>query len=274
MVRSLVFLALLNGLWAAGGPRIIIVTDMEGVGGVMSFEEQNLPGQRRYEESRALLTGEVNAAIDGAFDAGAAKVVVWDGHDGSRSLSLATLHPRAELIQGSSTPADYYMGEEHYDGVMIVGQHAMAGTKDGLLAHTQNHVTISGVFLNERRVGEIGQVLAIAGHFGIPGIFLAGDRAACREFLELQPKAETAAVKWMVGRASAHSLPHQEAKRLIREGARRAVARIGEFQPWRISGPVQLRFEYYPKDGKPVPPRLYKGANVLAAYQDWLGPKR
>ena len=82
----------------AAGPRICIVTDMEGVGGVNSWDEQVTPGQRRFEESRRLLTGEVNAAVAGAFDAGASRVVVWDGHDGSRTFSIDELDPRAELL--------------------------------------------------------------------------------------------------------------------------------------------------------------------------------
>src|SRR5208283_373051 len=57
-------------LAAGSGARILIVTDLEGVGGVNNADEQLLPGQRRYEESRRLLTGEVNAAVEGAFLAG------------------------------------------------------------------------------------------------------------------------------------------------------------------------------------------------------------
>lgn len=255
---------------AAQGPRILIVTDMEGVGGVYSFEEQTNPGQRRYDEARRLLTGELNAAIDGAYDAHAAQVVVWDGHGGSRALSIEDIHPRAELIQGPRTPPDYYMGESHYDAVMIVGQHAMAQTKRGLMAHTQS-LSVSGIYLNGKAVGEIGQVAAIAGYFGAPVIFLAGDRPAGEELREIQPKAETVAVKWMAGAASAHSLSHAQAKLLIREHARRAVERLAEFQPWRIQGPVEMRIEYYPaKDGKTPEPRVYKGANVLETYQNWL----
>src|SRR5579872_3366532 len=105
MVR-LQLMALLLATTALGGPRIFIVTDMEGVGGVNNADEQLLPGQRRYDESRHLLTGELNAAIEGAFAAGATEVVVWDGHDGSRSLSIEEIDPRARLIQGKPTPPD------------------------------------------------------------------------------------------------------------------------------------------------------------------------
>ena len=85
---------------AAQGPKIFIVTDMEGVGGVNNADEQLLPGQRRYEESRHLLTGEVNAAVVRALEAGASQAVIRDGHDASRSLSIDEIHPRAQLIQG------------------------------------------------------------------------------------------------------------------------------------------------------------------------------
>jgi len=257
---------------AERGPRIYIVTDMEGVAGVNSWEQVTV-GERRYEEGRRLLIGEVNAAIEGAMEAGASEVAVWDGHGGSRHLSVELLDARAHLIQGTPTPADYYLSEKRFEGVFIIGQHAMAGTKNGLLAHTQS-LRVKELTLNGKPVGELGQVAAIAGHFGIPVVLLSGDQAACDEFLALQPKGETVAVKKMAGTASAWSLSAAEARKRIREAARRAVQRIGEFQPWRIEGPVELRFEYHPekKEGveKEVPPRVYKGANVLEAYREWL----
>src|SRR4051794_23453346 len=147
----------------------LIVTDMEGVGGVNNADEQLLPGQRRYDESRRLLTGELNAAIEGAIAAGATEVVVWDGHDGSRSLSIEEVDPRARLLQGRPTPANYYLSERAYDAIFFVGQHAMAGAKGGVLSHSQSFA-IERISINGRAVGEIGQVAAIAGYFHIPVI--------------------------------------------------------------------------------------------------------
>jgi D-amino peptidase len=257
----------------AAGPRILVVTDMEGVGGVNNWDEQVMPGQRRFEETRRLLTGEVNAAVAGAFDAGAKSVVVWDGHDGSRALVIDEIDPRAELLQGRGTKGNYNFSSKLYDGVMFVGQHAMAGTRNGLLAHTQSRA-IERITINGKPVGEIGQVAAIAGYFDIPVIFLSGDQAACDEIRTLQPTAEVAAVKRMVGAGSSLSLPHMRAKELIRAQARRAVERTSEFKPWKIDGPVEMRFEWLPtKDPqKPAPaPQSYKGATVLEAFEQWLG---
>jgi D-amino peptidase len=283
MKALLLVLLFASSLQAADGARILIVTDMEGVGGVNNADEQLLPGQRRFEETHRLLVGELNAAVEGVLSTGASEVVIWDGHDGSRALSVDDIHPKAKLLQGRPTPATYYLSDKLYDGILFIGQHAMAGAKDGVLAHSQSF-TVQNIFINSRPVGEIGQVAAIAGYFGIPTIMLAGDQAACNELLALQPKAETVAVKSLAGRASTLSLSHAEAKTRIQAATRRAVERLREFSPWKIEGPIELKFEYYPDapgtsstalstDMKQLLPRTvtYRGRNVLEAFQQWLG---
>ena len=272
-----------SSLHAADGKRILIVTDMEGVGGVNNADEQLLPGQRRFEETHRLLVGELSAAVEGVLAAGAGEVVIWDGHDGSRALSVDDIHPKAKLIQGRPTPATYYLSDKLYDGILFIGQHAMSGAKDAVLPHSQSF-TVQNIFINSRPVGEIGQVAAIAGFFGIPVIMLAGDQAACDELLALQAKAETVAVKKLMGRASTLSLSHAEAKTRIQAAARRAVERLREFAPWKIDSPIELKFEYYPEapgsssaalstETKQLLPRtvIYRGRNVLEAFQQWLG---
>lgn len=272
MKQLFAVLLLVSSAAFAQGPRILIVTDLEGVGGVNDADEQLLPGQRRYLESRRLLTGEVNAAVEGALAAGAVAVDIWDGHDGSRTLSIDEIHPQARLIQGKPTPANYYMSDRAYDGILFVGQHAMAGTTGAVLAHSQSF-TVKRITLNGREVGELGQVAAIAGYFSIPVIMLSGDDAACKEMLALQPKAKTVAVKRLAGKLSSISLSHTEAKRQIREAAEQAVAHAREYAPWKISGPVELVFEYLPQPPQQAMARIvtYKGTTVLEAYEAWLG---
>jgi len=281
-VLLLVFL-FVSSVQAADGVRILIVTDMEGVGGVNNADEQLLPGQRRFEETHRLLAGELSAAVEGVLAAGASEVVIWDGHDGSRALSVDDIHPKAKLLQGRPTPATYYLSNRLYDGILFIGQHAMSGAKDAVLPHSQSFA-VQNIFINGKQVGEIGQVAAIAGYFGIPVIMLAGDQAACDELLALQAKAETVAVKTLAGKASTLSLSHAEAKTRIEAAARRAVARLREFAPWKIDGPIELKFEYYPEapgssssalstETKQLLPRTvtYRGRNVLEAFQQWLG---
>jgi hypothetical protein len=58
--------------------KVYISADMEGVGGVDTWQTQALPPGREYEKFRRLMTLEVNAAIAGAFEAGATEVLVSD----------------------------------------------------------------------------------------------------------------------------------------------------------------------------------------------------
>src|SRR5215831_18726603 len=110
---------------------------------------------------------------------------------------------------------------------------------------------------------------------------LAGDQAGCHEVLGIQPKGETVAVKSLAGKGSSLSLSHAEARKQIEAKARRAVERLPEFSPWKIEGPIELKFEYYPEtpggaasqlsQGKQVFPRtvIYRGGTVLEAYEEW-----
>src|SRR5438477_12456363 len=79
---------------------VFLITDAEGVGGVCR-QDQTEP---KDQEMRQLLTGEINAAVEGFMAAGADEVIVWDGHDGSQTLSTLTIHPKARLLMGGLGP--------------------------------------------------------------------------------------------------------------------------------------------------------------------------
>ena len=80
--------------------KIFIMTDLEGATGVAGRWSDFDPGRREHESARRLLTGDVNAAIEGAFEAGANEIVVLDGHGAAFSIILEDLDPRAQLIRG------------------------------------------------------------------------------------------------------------------------------------------------------------------------------
>ncbi len=67
--------------------KVLIAADMEGVSGVVDWE-QVIPGHAEYDRFRRLMTGDVNAAVRGAVEAGASEVIVTDGHHHNRNLLL------------------------------------------------------------------------------------------------------------------------------------------------------------------------------------------
>lgn len=236
---------------------IFLITDAEGVGGVCR-QDQTDP---KDQEMRQLLTGEINAAVDGFLAGGAEEIIVWDGHDGSQTLSTLTIHPKARLLMGGLGPS--MLMERRFSAVAYVGQHSKANIRSGIMAHSYSSLGIQNMLLNGKPVGEIDVIAAMAGHFGTPVIMLSGDLAAANELKEIVPGAELAVVKEGIGRYTCISLSAQSARETIREAARRSVAKIGSIKPYTVPGPVTLQVEYTTRNSLPIGAELRAGAEVL-----------
>ena len=231
--------------------KVYVGTDLEGVAGVVTFGVQTMPDGKYYEAAKQLLTAEVNAAVEGMLDAGVDDVLVSDGH-GPGAIAFEGLHRAAKLIHGRP-PAPRAVRDEiiaTYDVCIMIGQHAMAGTIDGNLNHTQSSASIDRYKLNGKPIGEIAQFALYHGSLGLPMIFLSGDDAACREVEELIPGVVTASVKHGLSRNSAISLSADESHRRIREGVKEAIARHQRdpLTPLTWPGPYVLEKRFFHTD--------------------------
>ena len=255
-MRWCVFLVFAVPIWGQM-KTIFLITDAEGVGGVCR-QEQTEP---KDPEMRQLLTGEINAAVEGFLAGGADEVLVWDGHDGSQTLSTLTIHPKAKLLMGSFGPS--MMMERRFSGVAYVGQHSKANTRGGIMSHSYSSLGIQNMLLNGKPVGEIDVIAAMAGHFGTPVIMLSGDQAAANEIREIVPDIEVAVVKEGIGRYNCISLSAPAARDAVREAARRSVSKIGAIKPYTVRGPVTLQIEYTTRNSLPPDADQRTGAEVL-----------
>jgi D-amino peptidase len=228
--------------------RVYISVDMEGIAGVSHWKPTGREDSG-YKEAVALMDGEANAAIQGAFDGGATGVTVNDSHGSMYNLSPEALDPRARLVQGRKA---YSMVEAAADGsfgvALFVGYHARAGHPRGTIAHTYTgQPTLTS--LSGRPVGEYGINAMYLGALGVPVGMVAGDDALAEEVADWLPWAERVIVKRGVSRAAADSLHPQEARRLVREGARRAVERAiaggreGP-QPLKLNPPIAVEIDF------------------------------
>jgi D-amino peptidase len=224
--------------------KIFIMTDLEGATGVAGRWPDFNPGGREHQSARRLLTGDVNAAIQGAFEAGADEAVVLDGHGAAFSIILGDLDPRAQLIRGRRL-SELEGLDETFDLMFAIGAHAMAGTPDGLLTHTLSSEGIENIWLNNKPVGEIGLWAALAGHYGVPLGLVTGDSAAVREAKALLGGIFTVAVKEATSRFAARCLHPQVSCRLILDAARKTVQNADRFAPYKPEMPIELRVEYH-----------------------------
>lgn len=227
--------------------KIYIITDMEGISGICN-EEQVKPGSPHYDRARRLLNGDVNAAIAGAFEGGATEVVVNDGHGGGFNLVLEEMDPRG-IYERPNGGLDLMPAlDASFAGVFCVGYHAMAGTLNGFLDHTQSSASWYNYYLNGRRSGELAQLGAWAGVDGVPVLLVTGDQAACDEGREFFGDIETVAVKQGIGRQHARCIQPETAREAIRSAATRALGLIGHVSPYRLETPLTVGLELYRSD--------------------------
>ena len=224
---------------------------LAAVAGIVSFADQAYPTGKYYEAGKKLVTGEVNAAVEGLVASGVDDVLVWDGH-GAGALLFEELHPAARLLHGRMNSFVHVMQDlvPTFDVAVMIGQHAMAGVATGNMNHTQDSQRIDYYKLNGRLIGEIGQFALFCGGYGVPLIFLSGDDAACAEAKDLAPNIGTVAVKQGICRGAAISLPMVEARRRIREGIADAVKRqrTRPVKPVQWPGPFVLEMRFFHTD--------------------------
>ncbi len=231
--------------------KILIAVDMEGITGVTTWDEVT-PGHAEYPRFRKLMTQDVNAAIRGAYEAGADEVIIADGHWHGSNILIEELDPRARLNTGSPSPFSMMQGiDESVDAVFFIGYHARNGSPNAILDHTWSSRAVANVWLNDLLTGEYGLNAALAGHYGVPVIMASGDQTACAQISELLGDVEMAVVKQASGRYAAECLAPPVAHELIYEAACRAVERLSDgdaADPLVLDVPIRVAVEFFTSD--------------------------
>ena len=234
--------------------KIYIICDLEGTAGVIDHRQQCCFDGKYYEQARRMATLEVNALVEGALEGGATEITAWDGHGNfPGGLDIELLHPACRLVLGSGEGGPLGL-DRSFDAMFQCGLHAMAGTPGGVLDHSF-WPGIAGCWVNNIPWGEIAMNCFTAGEQGVPAVFISGDRKAAEEARTLIPAIETAIVKeglatqplWLK-QAPTLSLAPAEARTVIREAVKRAMAKIGTIAPYFIEPPYTLRTRFTQKN--------------------------
>lgn len=222
------------------GLKVFISVDMEGVCGVIHWEDVSRQG-KDYSLFRRLMTQETNAAIKGALEARASEILVRDSHGSARNILPDLLHPKAKLLRDWSGGPLWMMEgiDETFDAVIFIGYHARAGTLDAVLKHTMSSSRVYDVLLNGKKMPEAGINAAIAGYYGVPVVLIAGDLAICEQAKELFGEIETVSVKEGIGKAAIMLHP-EKAQELIKKKTAQALKRFYDFKPYKLDPPYTM----------------------------------
>lgn len=222
--------------------KVYISVDLEGIAGVVA-NDQTSPNGKDYDWARRMMMGETNAAIAGAYDAGATEVLVNDSHGPQTNLRPDELDRRAALITGQPKPMGMTQGlDSTFDAAVYIGYHANGSVANAVHGHTFSGA-LKHVRLNGREVGEYGLNGAVAGWLGVPVAFVSGDKAFVEEARAFFPGVDALAVKEAIGYYAARTMNPLEAREQIRAGVKTALMRRGSRSPVKLTYPATLEIE-------------------------------
>jgi D-amino peptidase len=229
--------------------RIMMGVDMEGITGICSQDHTDKAEGRNYAEGCRLAVGDVNAAVAGLADAGVEEVVVWDNHSSSFNHDLTELSPAASYRRGGTRNGLRWHGlrggEEGFDGLILLGYHAKAGTLGGVLEHTMSSREWFRLKINGVECGEMAIDGALAGAVGVPVIMVSGCDKACAEAREVfGPDVVTVEVKKGYGRHGALCLPPEVTAKMLRQAAYEATGCLDKVQPLDLGSPAEIELTY------------------------------
>ena len=245
-IAVLSFGFLLAGGQQKAGLKVFISVDMEGISGIV-HGDQITPGTAEYSSGRKWMAQDVNAAVEGALEAGATEVVVNDSHGSMRNIDPDDLHPKAILISGTPKPLSMMQGiDASFQACLLIGYHAKAGTENAILDHTISGSVVRAIKVNGLELPELGLNAAIAGYYGVPVVLVSGDAAVCRQTSDiLGQDVMTVQVKEAYGRLAAKLVPMAEARRMIKAGVKEALAKLGRANPFKMVAPYTFELGYH-----------------------------
>jgi len=249
--------------------KVYIAVDSEGSACVVREKDaRTVYGTWQAEYIRKRATAEASAAVEGAREAGADGILVHDVGfiRGATPVGLVLRYdelPRGIRIALGGAPIARVI-DSSFDAAILLGHHAMAGTADGVMAHTFSAASIESIRLNGKPVGEIAlEALQIGAH-GVPVVMVSADEHGCREAGEWLGAIEVAPTKRGLGTHWAVSLHPADACDLIRARTAAALRRLSDFEPFRLPPPYELRVDCFTEEQAKVRAER-AGVNLVGA---------
>jgi D-amino peptidase len=247
-LRKLCLMALLAGLViahpVAAQKKIYILTDLEGISGVFKFAQTREKGTPLNIEACEYFMDDLSAVVRGLRAGGAGEILVVDGH-GNQCVIPHMMEPGVRYVTGVPRPSAMWGLDSSFAGMVQFGAHAMMGTPDGVLNHTQSSRSENRYWYNGEECGELVQCALIAGYYNVPTILVTGDEATCREAVHFFGEhCVTVAVKDGIAREAAVLYPFEETRKALYEGAKKSMEALSECKPYKMDMPIKGKLQY------------------------------
>lgn len=226
--------------------KIYISSDMEGVAGVTAWQQIDArTPSPEYPQFQRYYTQEVAAAIRGAKAAGATEIVVNDSHGPMRNLLFDELPSDITVIFGNRKPYSMVQNaDDTFAGALFVGYHGGIGDQNAVLCHSYTPTVIYEARLNGIVCSEATLNAALLGYYGVPLLYISGDRTTVEGAQSQLPWVQGTIVKESIGNFSANSMSPAAAQALIETAVAEAVTSRMQAKPFVIESPITLEIDF------------------------------
>jgi len=233
--------------------KIFLSADIEGVAGVAS-RDQLMPGSFEWERARKWMTGEVRAAAEAAAKAGATDIIVADSHGNAQNILVDELPDYVRVVKSWPRPLLQMQGveEDHVVACAFIGYHASSRGMGGALAHTYVGAAFYDIRINGVSASEAYANAALAGHYGVPLIFVSGDDGCVEEIRRQCPEVEAVVTKKAHGNLSVTTVTPARSQQLIADGMTSAMTRLASFRPLTLAGAIRLEIDFKSRESAEV----------------------
>jgi D-amino peptidase len=230
---------------SSGKAAVYISADIEGCATLVQWDEVRPGASPAYARARRILVAEVNAALDGAFAAGASSAMVNDAHSNMRNLAAGGLDERARLVSGRGKPHYMLEGIDAQPDAMafFIGYHGAAGDRNAVMGHTYSPRVIWECRLAGQVVGELTINAALAGECGVPVTLVSGDRTTLEEAQRNLPWAHRVETKRSLSYYAAECRSPAEVQAALRTAASEAVNDAGAARRFTLPPPIRLEID-------------------------------
>jgi len=234
---------------------ILILSDMEGVSGLIDKRLVNSGTMFWREYGRFLLTDDVNTVAAACYAEGYKTIYLSEAHNTGKNTVPESLLPFVTVLPSCSAQTnlkgskiwDVIYREKNIIAAIMVGIHGMEGSK-GYLSHSWDSGVFENIKINGKAYGEVGTIAALLGHYDIPLISIVGDSEAAKEAIECIQGIKAISVKELGEDGWIRALPPDKAQKFIYNEVKDCLEEIDRIKPFRIEGNIEMSFELKNKE--------------------------
>lgn len=226
--------------------RAYVSVDLEGMPFIVSPEHLGIKGAL-FSEARSITTKITLFVAESLHKLGFEEIIIADSHGLMTTIDVDKLPEYTYIVRGYPRPLSMVVGIERAHAAVFLGYHAKSGSAKATFDHTFSGAKVDRIEVNGLEVSEYLFNAYVAGHYNIPVILVAGDKALIEnDVAKHTPWTEGVVFKEALSRYACISPSLPKILKDLEAALRKAVEKFkqGEAKPIRAQYPMDVKVRF------------------------------